>query len=132
MLYGPVGHKFQAAAELPHSLTAYPSAGRALHLGKSSDCSFFYLRSCDWVTYVPLSSVRTLCNPMHRLSVEFSRREYWSGLPLPTLGGLLHPGIEHIPAASPVSAVPPRNPTGAQPLTKQHKAIWVLEYSKVF
>ena len=28
------------------------------------------------------------------LSIEFSRQEYWSGLPLPTPGALLDPGIE--------------------------------------
>jgi len=26
--------------------------------------------------------------------MEFSRQEYWSGLPFPTLGDLPHPGIE--------------------------------------
>ena len=28
------------------------------------------------------------------LSMGFSRQEYWSGLPFPSLGGLLDPGIE--------------------------------------
>ena len=28
------------------------------------------------------------------LSIEFSRQEYWSGLPFPTPGDLPHPGIE--------------------------------------
>ena len=28
------------------------------------------------------------------LSMEFSRQEYWSGLPFPPLGDLLDPGIE--------------------------------------
>ena len=28
------------------------------------------------------------------LSMDFSRKEYWSGLPLPTPGNLSHPGIE--------------------------------------
>ena len=28
------------------------------------------------------------------LSMEFSRQEYWSGLPFPTLGDLPDPGIE--------------------------------------
>ena len=30
----------------------------------------------------------------HGLSVEFSRQEYWSGLPCPPSGGLPNPGIE--------------------------------------
>ena len=28
------------------------------------------------------------------LSMEFSRQEYWNGLPSPSPGDLLHPGIE--------------------------------------
>ena len=28
------------------------------------------------------------------LSIGFSRQEYWSGLPVPSPGDLLHPGIE--------------------------------------
>ena len=41
----------------------------------------------------------TLCNPMtvvHQalLSMEFSRQEHWSGLPFPSPGALLDPGIE--------------------------------------
>ena len=28
------------------------------------------------------------------LSIEFSRQEYWSGLPFPSPGDLPHPGIE--------------------------------------
>ena len=35
------------------------------------------------------------------LSMEFSRQEYWSGLPFPSLGNLPHPGIETV---SPVLA----------------------------
>ena len=29
------------------------------------------------------------------LSMEFSRQEYWSGLPFPSPGDLPNPGIEH-------------------------------------
>ena len=42
----------------------------------------------------------TLCNPMDRrppgscLSMEFSRQEYWSGLPFPFPGDLPDPGIK--------------------------------------
>ena len=35
------------------------------------------------------------------LSIEFSRQEYWSGLPLPTPGDLPDPGIEPTTPASP-------------------------------
>ena len=44
MFYGPIGHKFREATELSHSLTAYPSPGRASHLCKSSNCSFFFFK----------------------------------------------------------------------------------------
>ena len=38
-------------------------------------------------------SCPTLCNPMD-LSMEFSRQEYWSGLPFPSPRDLPNPGIE--------------------------------------
>ena len=42
-----------------------------------------------------------LCNPMDcippsSLSMEFSRQEYWSGLPFPTPGDVPDPGIEPV------------------------------------
>ena len=41
----------------------------------------------------------TLCNPIDGTqpappSVGFSRQEYWSGLPFPSRGDLLNPGIK--------------------------------------
>ena len=41
----------------------------------------------------------TVCNPMNyscqaSLSMEFSREEYWSGLPFPSPGYLPDPGIK--------------------------------------
>ena len=38
------------------------------------------------------------------LSMEFSRQEYWSGLPFPPLGDLPDPGIEPMSLASPTLA----------------------------
>ena len=38
------------------------------------------------------------------LSMEFTRQEYWSGLPLPTPGGLPDSGIEPTSPASPALA----------------------------
>ena len=38
------------------------------------------------------------------LSIEFFRQEYWSGLPLSTLGDLLDSGIESVSPASPALA----------------------------
>ena len=45
------------------------------------------------------SVVLTLCDPIDYsppkfLSMEFSRQEYWSGLPFPTPGDLSNPGME--------------------------------------
>ena len=45
-------------------------------------------------------SCPTLCNPVDcglpgSLSMEFSRQEYWSGLPFPSPGDFSDPGIEH-------------------------------------
>ena len=34
------------------------------------------------------------CTPQASLFMEFSRQEYWSGLPFPTPGALPNPGIE--------------------------------------
>ena len=38
------------------------------------------------------------------LSMEFSRQEYWSGLPLPSPGDHPYPGIESVSLASPALA----------------------------
>ena len=38
------------------------------------------------------------------LSMEFSRQEYWSGLPFPSPGDLLDPGIESVSLVSPALA----------------------------
>ena len=38
------------------------------------------------------------------LSMEFSRQEYWSGLPFPAPGDLLDPGTEYESLASPALA----------------------------
>ena len=49
----------------------------------------------------------TLWNGVHQapLSVGFSRQEYWSRLPFPSLGDLPHPGIKPISLASPALQV---------------------------
>ena len=54
-----------------------------------------------------LSHVRLFATPwtvasQAPLSVEFSRQEYWSGLPFPSPGDLLGPGIELVSLVSPV------------------------------
>ena len=52
-------------------------------------------------------SSSALCNPMDwspSVSMEFSRQEYWSGLPFPTLGDLSDSGIKSVSLASPALA----------------------------
>ena len=49
--------------------------------------------------YVSCLSCLTICDPMDdsppsTLSMEFSKQEYWSGLPFPTLGDLPDSGME--------------------------------------
>ena len=43
-------------------------------------------------------------SPLSPFSREFSRQEYWSGLPFPTPGDLPHPGIEPASLVSPALA----------------------------
>ena len=50
----------------------------------------------------------------HGLSTEFSRQEYWSGLPFPSLGDLPDPEIDTRSPALQVDSLPselPGNPT---------------------
>ena len=67
----------------------------------------------------------TLCDPWtvaHQapLSMEFSRQEYWSGLPCPPLGDLPNPGIE------PMSPVSPALQADSLPLSHQGSHIIIL------
>ena len=63
-------------------------------------CSIFFIRSSDRAgCCLVAQSCPTLCNPWtvaHQvpLSMEFSRQEYWSGLPFPSPNHLYDPGIE--------------------------------------
>ena len=58
-------------------------------------------KSCLWesVRVLVAQSCPTLCDPIDRSpqappSMEFSRQEYWNGLPFPSPGDLPNPGIE--------------------------------------
>ena len=53
------------------------------------------------------------CSTQAPLSMDFSRQEYWSGLPCPLLGVLLHTGIE------PTSRVAPALQADSLPLSHQ-------------
>ena len=49
---------------------------------------------CRSLTYVRLFATPWTVAHRAPLSTEFSRQEYWSGLPFPTPGDLPDPGIE--------------------------------------
>ena len=60
-------------------------------------------------------SCLTLCNPwtvlcQSPLSMEFSRQEYWSGLPFPSPGELPDPGIKPRSAALQAHPLPSQSP----------------------
>ena len=62
-----------------------------------------------------LSCVRLFATPWTvaykaPLSMEFSRQEYWSGLPLPSPGDLLDPGIKSGSPALQADALPSEPP----------------------
>ena len=56
------------------------------------------------LSYVVLSDSETPWTVTHQvpLSLEFSRQEYWSGLPFPSSGDLPNSGMEPMSPASPV------------------------------
>ena len=58
------------------------------------------------VKWKALSSIPLFATPWTAacqapLSMEFSRQEYWSGLPFPSSGNLPNPGIKHTSPVSP-------------------------------
>ena len=61
--------------------------------------------------------------------MEFSRQEYWSGLPFPSPGDLLNPGIEPgypaLKADSLLLSHRHNTKTGANEVTYKHEAIFI-------
>ena len=74
-------------------------------------CICVCVLSCVQLFAIPRTVARQI-----PLSMEFSRQEYWSGLPFPTPGDLPNPGIKPKSPASPAMAggffttVPPGEP----------------------
>ena len=50
---------------------------------------------CEAASVLPDSVSPWTVTHQAPLSMGFSRQEYWSGLPCPPPGDLLHPGIKH-------------------------------------
>ena len=79
-------------------------------------CLFVFLSGSGKVKMLVTQSCPTLCDPFTvayqaPLSVGFSRQEYWSGLPSPSLGGvfLIEPRSSALQADFLLSE-PPRKP----------------------
>ena len=50
---------------------------------------------CESLDYIRLFAVPWTAAHQAPLSMDFSRQEYWRGLPFPSLGDLPDPGIKH-------------------------------------
>ena len=61
------------------------------------------LCECE-LSRVPVFTTQCTVARQAPMSTEFSRQEYWSGLPFPPLGDLPHPGIQFISHALPALA----------------------------
>ena len=77
-----------------------------------------------------LSCVRLFATPWTAalqapLSIEFSRQEYWSGLPFPFPGDLLNPGIEPRSPALEADCLPSEPPEKCRDTTTLPMARWV-------
>ena len=59
-------------------------------------CVYVYV----WLSWVQLFVIPWIAVCQAPLPMEFSRKEYWSGLPFPTSGDLPNPGIEPVSLAS--------------------------------
>ena len=73
-------------------------------LHKTDTCFPAYSPCAQSLSHVQLFS--TLWTVVHQapLSMGFSRQEYWSGLPFPSPGELLNPGVEPVFVRSPALA----------------------------
>ena len=100
--------------QLPTSVLSLRSSSGVFHTHGTTQCVELALLSDGrkekggWSSRLP--SCLTLCDPIsvaHQapLSMGFSRREHWSGLPCPPPGDLPDPGIEPTSLLSPALAV---------------------------
>ena len=60
------------------------------------------------------------------LSMEFSRQEYWSGLPFPSPGDLPNPGIEPGSPALQADSLPSEPPGGRSKRDGTYLYIWLI------
>ena len=77
---------------------------------KGKDSKKIHIKKLGYMVWCVCSVVANSLQPMDcscqvPLSMEFSRQEYWSGLPLSTPGDLSNPGIELLSLVSCVSCI---------------------------
>ena len=106
----------QAPTLTPHKSSRLTASRRRWQLFHSTGCHFvktakMVLRAC-----LVTQSCLTLCNPVDcitcqaPLSMGFSRQEYWKGLPFPSPGNLLDPGIKPRSLALQADSLPSEPP----------------------
>ena len=100
-MQGCHNHTGPACSSSPH----VPQVGVHKAFSKTtSHCFFNFPHACmhaQLLIHVRLSVTPWAVAHQAPLSMEFSRQEYWSGLPFPTPGDLPHPGTESKSLASP-------------------------------
>ena len=69
-------------------------------------CEYIVMHICFWLLSRVLLCDLMDCSPGAPLSLGFSRQEYWSGLPFPSPGSLLNPGIESASPAWHLDSLP--------------------------
>ena len=74
--------------------------------GRHTTKAVIYLLAACMLSHSIMSHSATPWTAAHQapLPMEFSRQEYWSGLPFPPPRDLSNPGIEHASLASPTLA----------------------------
>ena len=94
-------------------------------------CQFYQEAFPPWVGGLVAKLCLTLATPWtvtHQtpLSMEFSRQEYWSGLPFPSPGALPNPGIRLASPALQADSLPIQ-PPGNLPSLPSHKKLRLTE-----
>ena len=118
-----VAHQAPLSMEFPRqeywSGLPFPSPKKpvtSMQLFKVLGCSFPEKVKVKSLSHVQLFATQWTVAHQAPLSMEFSRQEYWSGLPFPTPGDLPEPGIKTASLASPAltgrffTTMPPGKP----------------------
>ena len=99
--------------------------GSIFKLSGSHTCTITDTDMLEFTCMSVAQSCQSLCDPwtvarQAPLSMEFSRQEYWSGLPIPSPRDLPHPGIEPGSPALLADSLP------SEPPRKPHATLYLL------